>query len=60
MWKSFYRAAGFAYEESMTKPVHMVRWRDPAAEAAQIAARKALKQGVKALPATPGYPEAAE
>ena len=60
VWNSFHRAAGFAYEESMTKPVHRVRWRDPAAEAAQIAARKASKQGVKALPAAPAYPEAAE
>jgi hypothetical protein len=60
VWRSFYRAAGFTYEESITKPVHMVRWRDPAAEAAQIAARKASKQGVKALPATPAYPEAAD
>jgi len=50
VWKSFYRAAGFTYEESMTKPVHMVRWRDPAVERAQIAARTAPKQGVKAPP----------
>jgi hypothetical protein len=60
VWRSFYKAAGFTYEETVTKPVHMVRWRDPAAEAAQIAARKAPKQGVKASPATPAYPEAAE
>jgi len=58
VWRSFHKAAGFTTEETMTKPVHRVRWRDPAAEAAQITARKAPKQGVKAPAGTPVAPEA--
>jgi hypothetical protein len=53
-WPSFHRAALFAYEETATKPAHVVRWRDPAAETAQITARKAPKQGVNAPATTPG------
>src|SRR5262249_22154453 len=53
VWRSFYRAAEFTYEEAVTKPVHMVRWRDPAVERAQITARTAPKQGVKGAGRTP-------
>jgi hypothetical protein len=48
IWRSLYKTAGLTIEETMTKPVHVVRWRDPAAETAQIAARVARKQGVNA------------
>ena len=58
VWLSFHKVAGVTYEESMTKPVHLVRWRDPAFETAQIAARKAPEQGVKAPAGTPVAPEA--
>jgi len=57
VWRSFYKAAGVTIEETMTKPVHMTRWRDPATEAAQIAARKASKQGVKTPAHGPVGPE---
>src|SRR5215469_16549487 len=46
IWRSFHRAAGVTVEETMTKLVHVTRWRDPTVEAAQIAARKTSKQGV--------------
>ena len=58
VWKSFYRAAGYTIEESAGKPVHQVRWRDPAVETAQISARKARKQGVKVPAGTPVPPDA--
>ena len=57
VWRSFHKAAGFTIEETATKPVHMVRWRNPAVERAQIAARTAPKQGVKAPAGTPVAPE---
>ena len=37
-WYSFYAAAWFTVEESATKPVHRVGWRDPGARVAQFAA----------------------
>jgi hypothetical protein len=43
---SFRLAALVTYEETATRQVRMVRWRDPAVETAQIAARKGPKQGV--------------
>jgi hypothetical protein len=60
VWRSFHKAAGYTVEETATKPVHKVRWRDAAVERAQIAARTAPKQGVRAPAAIPAYPEAAE
>jgi len=60
VWRSFHKAAERTIEETTTKPVHMVRWRDPAVERAQITARTAPKQGVKGAGRTPAYPEAAE
>jgi hypothetical protein len=53
VWPSFHRAAERTIEESATKPVHGVRWRDPAAQTALIAARKAPKRGVSAPAGTP-------
>jgi len=47
IWRSFHKAAGITIEETITKPVHVTRWRDPAAETAQITALVARKQGVK-------------
>ena len=60
VWRSIYKAAGYTVEETATKPVHMVQWRDPAVERAQIAARTGPKQGVKAPAAIPAHPEATE
>ena len=58
VWRSFYRAAGFTYEETATKPVHMARWESPEARAARITATLAPKQGVKAPIGTPVASEA--
>ena len=58
IWRSFHKAAEYTIEESATKPAHGVRWRDPAAQTALIAARKAPKQGVNAPAGTPVAPEA--
>jgi len=56
--RSFHEAARFTYEESASKPVHMVRWRDPANETAQITARKGQKEGVNVLAASATSPDA--
>src|SRR5215831_20072281 len=37
IWRTFHKAAERTIEETATKPVHMIRWRDPALERAQIA-----------------------
>ena len=57
-WYSFYRATGYTVEESATKPVHRVGWRDPGARVAQFAAAFCDKQGVKAPADTPVAPAA--
>ena len=38
-------ALDMQFRHGAYRPAHIVRWRDPAAETAQIAARKASKQG---------------
>ena len=48
VWRSFYKAAGYTIEETITKPVREVRWEHPDARAARIAATFGPKQGVKA------------
>ena len=57
VWRSFYRAAERAVEETATKPVHMVRWESPEVRAAGITATLAPKQGVNAPADTPVAPE---
>ena len=49
-WRSFYKAAGYTFRESATKPVHQTRWVDPASVMAQISATTEVKQGLKAPP----------
>jgi hypothetical protein len=49
---SFHEAAKWTYEESATKPLHRVRWVDPAVRAARITAAFGPKQGVKPSAAT--------
>jgi hypothetical protein len=36
IWRSFYQAAGFTYEESTTVAVRMARWVDPTVTAARL------------------------
>jgi hypothetical protein len=55
--RSFHEAARWTYEETATKPLHRVRWRDPAIETAQITARTGRKQGVNAPGGTPVAPD---
>ena len=58
VWRSFYRAAGFTYEETTTKPLHVARWESPEARAARITATLARKQGVNAPARYSGSPGA--
>ena|SRR5215467_3884370 len=44
-WRSFHKAAGLTCEESVAKPVHGVRWRNPADRVAQFTAASRDKQG---------------
>jgi hypothetical protein len=57
-YRSFHEAAKRTYEESATRPVHRVRWVDPAVRAARIIAAFGPKQGVIAPAATPVPPGA--
>jgi hypothetical protein len=57
VWPSFHKAALYSNAETVAKPVHPVRWEDPAVRSARIAATLAPKQGVKAPAATSGYLE---
>jgi len=52
-WPSFRLAALFTYEETATKSVRMVRWRDNAARMAQYTAAYRINRGVNASAATP-------
>ena len=56
--RSFYRAAGYTFRESATKPVHQARWVDLAIARAQFSATTEAKQGVKAPAGTPVAPKA--
>jgi hypothetical protein len=52
-YRSFHEIALWTYEETATKPLHRVRWVDPAIRAARITAAFGPKQGVKRSGANP-------
>jgi hypothetical protein len=57
-YPSLHEMARWTIAETVTRPARQMRWRDPAIESAQIAARKGSKQGVSALAGTPIAPRA--
>ena len=46
-YRAFHEAARWTYEETATKPLHRVRWVDPADKVARIVAACGPKRGVK-------------
>jgi hypothetical protein len=55
-YRSFHEMALWTYEETATRPLHRVRWVDPAVRATRIAAAFGPKQGVKPSAATTAIP----